>query len=166
MQVVESINTAGGALGLSLLLTAILPTALEDFLVVVLAGFFAYVSFLQWPIRRGEIKEAVAEKFGGISDTVDSELRGELAQAVGKVRSRVTAMVAPLQEQAERDLELVTARQERLKVCDAPLIFCRIRGSFRPPLLAGGIVIVCESVTCKAHPSSARLSLASLHMDT
>lgn len=117
---VESINTAGGALALALLLTAILPTALEDFLVVVLAGFFAYVSFLQWPIRRGEIKAAVADKFGGLEGAVDAELRGELAQAVGKVRTRVTAMVAPLQEQAERDMEAVDGRRERLKVRPLP----------------------------------------------
>ena len=116
VQVVESTNTAGGALGLALVLTAILPTALEDFLVLVLAGFFAYVSFLQWPIRRGEIKDAVGKQFGGVVDKLDAELRGELAQAVGKVRAQVTEMVAPLQEQAERDLELVEGRQRRLKV--------------------------------------------------
>eukprot|EP00892_Ulva_mutabilis_P005497 jgi/Ulvmu1/3319/UM155_0002.1 len=113
--VVESTNTAGGALGIAIVLTAILPTALEDFLVLVLAGFFAYVSFLQWPIRRAEIKEAVGKQFGDISDELDADMRGELAQAMGKVRSQVTGMVAPLQKQAERDLALVVDRQTRLK---------------------------------------------------
>lgn len=84
-QVLESTSAAAGAALISFLLTVVLPTTLEDILALLLAGALAYISLLSWPIKRGDIKRSLAERFGGVADALEGELQKELEGAGGRV---------------------------------------------------------------------------------
>jgi hypothetical protein len=112
----ETASSTGGAAGVAALLTQVLPTTLEDLMALALAGGLSYISFLGWPLKRADIKNAVSEKYNATAERLDGELEGELAHALEKLDERVEAMVAPLRERADVEEATVAARQARLQV--------------------------------------------------
>jgi len=68
--VISTAGTAAGAGAFGVLLTAILPTTVEDLLALCLAAMVGYVSILNLPMRRAEAKrklEAVTAQFAQVS---------------------------------------------------------------------------------------------------
>lgn len=113
----ESSSAAAGTAVVAFILTAILPTTLEDILALLLAGALAYISLLSWPIKRGDIKGALADKFETLATSLETQLKSELDLGVGKLRTQVNTMVAPLLDTAKKDLGTIVSRQEQLQVC-------------------------------------------------
>jgi chromate transport protein ChrA len=116
LQVMESTSAAAGTAVVAFILTAILPTTLEDILALLLAGAIAYISLLSWPIKRGDIKSALSERFANLAASLETELKAELDTGVNKLRKQVKTMVAPLLETAQQDLATVLSRQQQLEV--------------------------------------------------
>lgn len=86
----ESTSAAAGIAIVSFILTAVLPSTLEDILALLLAGALAYISLLSWPIKRGDIKGALSERFGALASSIEAEMKGELETAVQKLRVQVS----------------------------------------------------------------------------
>lgn len=117
LQVMESTSAAAGIAIVSFILTAVLPSTLEDILALLLAGALAYISLLSWPIKRGDIKGALSDRFGSLSSAIESEMKSELESGVQKLRSKVNHIVAPLLQTAQEELATVLSRQQQLEVC-------------------------------------------------
>lgn len=118
----ESTSAAAGTAVVAFILTAILPTTLEDILALCLAGALAYISLLSWPIKRGDIKGALSERYGSLATSIEGELKSELDSGVSKLRTQVNNMVVPLLQTAQEELATVHSRQQRLAVCSCSLL--------------------------------------------
>lgn len=68
LQVLETASTSAGALAVAAILTSTLQTTVEDVFALALAGGLAYVSFLTWPLKRADIKGAIAKKYEDMAD--------------------------------------------------------------------------------------------------
>lgn len=112
----ESTSAAAGTAVVAFILTAILPTTLEDILALLLAGAVAYISLLSWPVKRGDIKAALSDRFGSLATSIEKELKSELDAGVSKLKTDVNTMVAPLLETAQEELATVLSRQRQLEV--------------------------------------------------
>lgn len=112
----ETTSSAGGAAGVAGVLTAVLPSTLEDLMALALCGALSYVSFLNWPLKRADIKAAIAEKYDELAGKLDAELSEELRQGTGKLRARTEKLIAPLLDEAQGIQATVEARQARLEV--------------------------------------------------
>jgi hypothetical protein len=122
VQVMETTSSAGGAAGVAAVLTTVLPTTLEDLMALALSGALSYVSFLNWPLKRADIKSALAAKYEAIATRLDAELSAELAHSTDKLRARIHRLVAPLLRQAEAVQATVVSRQSHLSVRSCLLV--------------------------------------------
>jgi hypothetical protein len=116
LQVLETTSSAAGAIAIAVLLTAVLPSTLEDLMALALCGLLSYVSFLNWPLKRADIKAELASKYKELSGRLDTELAEELVHATGKLKAKVQRLVAPLLEEAQAVQALVEERQAHLAV--------------------------------------------------
>jgi hypothetical protein len=154
-QVLETTSSAAGAVAVGVLLTAVLPTTLEDLMALALCGLLSYVSFLNWPLKRADIKKEVAEKYRDLSARLDGELTEELSHATGKLKSKVQRLVVPLLEEAQSVQALVEKRQARLEVRDASRVF----QSF-PSVLQQ--TLICKMATIASNPYKGTASINGL----
>ncbi|KAI8475898.1 MAG: hypothetical protein J3K34DRAFT_517060 [Monoraphidium minutum] len=90
-------GSAAGAQGLGLLAASWIHNSLEDLLALTVAGLASYVSVLNLPLRRSEIKAKVAKIAGNYADTVVAAMEAELEAEVEATRARVLAAAAPLE---------------------------------------------------------------------
>ena len=120
----ETTSSAGGALAVAAILTAVLPSTLEDLLALALCGALAYVSFLNWPLKRADIKPAIAERYDTLGAQLDAELAEELERGTGKLKARTQKLIAPLLEEAREIQATVEGRQARLEVRRALCTCC------------------------------------------
>ena len=151
----ETASSTGGAAGVAAVLTSVLPTTLEDLMALALAGGLSYISFLSWPLKRGEIKGEVAAKYDGVAAELDAALGEELEGALGRLRERVSAMTAPLEERAAAEESTVAARQERLTVRAAGLGMVSLAHRWLPHLRVSGCCDVVARVATWCRPRSA-----------
>ena len=115
-QVMETASSTGGAAGVAAVLTSVLPTTLEDLMALALAGGLSYISFLTWPLKRADIKNALNEKYGDMADKLDAALEGELSKGLDALQGKVQRLTKPLAEQAQEVESTVSGRLQRLQV--------------------------------------------------
>jgi hypothetical protein len=118
-------GSAAGAQGLGLLAASWLGSGLEDLLAVTVAGLAGYVSVLNLPLRRADIKAKVARAAAALGDELEGRMASELAAAVDGCASRVAADAAPLEAAFEAEiarLEAAEARRQRLEAAVADLL--------------------------------------------
>jgi hypothetical protein len=118
-------GSAAGAQGLGLLAASWLGSGLEDLLAVTVAGLAGYVSVLNLPLRRADIKAKVARAAAALGAELEGRMSAELAAAVDGCASRVAADAAPLEAAFEAEigrLEAAEARRQRLEAAVADLL--------------------------------------------
>jgi hypothetical protein len=104
-------GSAAGAQGLGLLAAGWMHNTLEDILALTVAGLASYVSVLNLPLKRSEIKAKVSKIAGNFADTVSGAMEAELDAEVAKTAARVAAAVAPLEAAWQRELEALRASE-------------------------------------------------------
>ena len=87
----ETASSAGGAAVFAAILTAVLPNTLEDLLALALCAALSYASFLNWPLKRADLKASIAEQYTDLGTRLDAELVSELQQGCDKLRAEVVA---------------------------------------------------------------------------
>lgn len=106
-------GSAAGAQGLGLFAAGWLANTLEDILALSVAGLASYVSVLNLPLRRSEIKSKVGKIAGNFSESVTSAMDEELVAAVEETRKAVMAGVEPLETEWGAELEALREAEER-----------------------------------------------------
>jgi hypothetical protein len=104
-------GSAAGAQGLGLLAAGWMHNTLEDILALTVAGLASYVSVLNLPLKRSEIKGKISKIAGNFADTVCGAMEAELDAEVDKTSARVAAAVAPLEAAWQRELEALRASE-------------------------------------------------------
>jgi small GTP-binding protein len=106
--VVSSVNTLAAAVMLSLLLTSILPNALEDLLAIGLGAAVGYASILNIPVRRMEAKKKVTEEINRLVEAVHTAMDAEQTKNMQACDSNVKELVRPLDEALRKEIERLT----------------------------------------------------------
>jgi GTP-binding protein EngB required for normal cell division len=95
--VLGTAGTVAGAGAFGLVLTSVLPTALEDLLALGLAAAAGYASVLNLPLRRAAAKNKVDAAAAELSARLQAAMEAELAAALEACEAAVLAAVEPLE---------------------------------------------------------------------
>ncbi|KIY92924.1 hypothetical protein MNEG_15040, partial [Monoraphidium neglectum] len=104
-------GSAAGAQGLGLLAASWISNTLEDILALSVAGLASYVSVLNLPLKRSEIKAKISKISGNFADTVLVAMEEELDAEVQRTRRRVLAEVEPLEAAWRAELAALRASE-------------------------------------------------------
>jgi hypothetical protein len=113
-------GSAAGAQGLGLLAAGWMHRTLEDILVLSVAGLASYVSVLNLPLKRAEIKGKVSKVAGNFADGLAAAMEEEVDGDVAATRARVLSAVAPLEAAWREELSRLRASEaERAALAEA-----------------------------------------------
>ncbi|KAG1680578.1 hypothetical protein FOA52_015025 [Chlamydomonas sp. UWO 241] len=106
----------GGPVG-GLLFASFTPNALEDLLFMAVGGLATYLSVLNLPLRRAEVKQRfgkiLANFIGDVQARMEEDLNAQLAEVEAKVRARVSPLEGACSAEVQR-LEGLEARRVQL----------------------------------------------------
>jgi GTP-binding protein EngB required for normal cell division len=110
---VATAGSAGAALAVGVVLTAVLPSFGEDALSLALAALGAYVGLLNLPLRRAEVKAKLQRAADAFAAELDAALQDELRDELGAALSDVQRLVEPWEAAAAAEAATVAAAQKR-----------------------------------------------------
>ncbi|KAL4458908.1 hypothetical protein ABPG75_013773 [Micractinium tetrahymenae] len=110
--VISTAGTAAGAGAFGVLLTAVLPTTVEDLLALSLAAMVGYVSILNLPMRRAEAKRKLETLTNTFAEDIQSKMEAELRHSLAVCEAEVLSFIAPLEQ-------LTAAEVRRLEAAEA-----------------------------------------------
>jgi len=106
-------GSAAGVQGLGLLAASWIHNTVEDLLALGVAGLASYVSVLNLPLKRAEIKGKISKIAGGFADSVVEAMEGELEGEVEETADGVLAAVGPLEAAWGAELAALRASEAR-----------------------------------------------------
>ncbi|PRW59965.1 putative transmembrane GTPase FZO- chloroplastic isoform A [Chlorella sorokiniana] len=109
--VISTAGTAAGAGAFGVLLTAVLPTTVEDLLAMCLAAMVGYVSILNLPMRRAEAKRKLEHTTSAFAQDIAGKMEAELQHGL-------TFVLHPLDIAGKMEAEL----QHGLAMCEAEVL--------------------------------------------
>ncbi|GFR42466.1 hypothetical protein Agub_g3374, partial [Astrephomene gubernaculifera] len=111
-------TTAGTAVGaplFGLFAMQAIHNTLEDLLLAGLSGVVSYISLLNLPLRRADIKAKIARVASNFVADVQSRMEAEVAAEVGAVEAQVGQLMAPLQAAYGAEVARLEARRAQLE---------------------------------------------------
>ncbi|GIL45252.1 hypothetical protein Vafri_2543 [Volvox africanus] len=110
-----TVGTAAGAPLFGLFAMQLIPNTLEDILLAGLSGAISYVSLLNLPLRRSDLKDKISRVARNFITDVQTKMEAEVADEVGVVTKAVGALVAPLEQAYGAEVARLEARQADLE---------------------------------------------------
>ncbi|GLI66055.1 hypothetical protein VaNZ11_009770 [Volvox africanus] len=110
-----TVGTAAGAPLFGLFAMQLIPNTLEDILLAGLSGAISYVSLLNLPLRRSDLKGKISRVARNFITDVQTKMEAEVADEVGGVTKAVGALVAPLEQAYGAEVARLEARQADLE---------------------------------------------------
>ncbi|GIL78828.1 hypothetical protein Vretifemale_8196 [Volvox reticuliferus] len=109
-----TVGTAAGAPLFGLFAMQLIPNTLEDVLMAGLSGAISYVSLLNLPLRRADLKGKISRVARNFISDVQVKMEAEVADEVGGATKAVGALVMPLEQAYGDAVARLEARQADL----------------------------------------------------
>lgn len=111
-------TTAGTAVGaplVGLFAMQVVQNTLEDLLLAGLSGVVSYVSLLNLPLRRADLKAKISRVATNFVTDVQSKMTTEVEEAVAKTGADVAALMAPVEAAYAEEVARLEGRQRELQ---------------------------------------------------
>ncbi|EFJ53019.1 hypothetical protein VOLCADRAFT_120148 [Volvox carteri f. nagariensis] len=109
-----TVGTAAGAPLFGLFAMQLIPNTLEDILLAGLSGAVSYVSLLNLPLRRADLKGKISRVASNFVSDVQSKMEVEVADEVAGVMRAVAKLMEPLEQAYGTEVARLEARQADL----------------------------------------------------
>ncbi|GLC54198.1 hypothetical protein PLESTB_000834000 [Pleodorina starrii] len=109
-----TVGTAAGAPLFGLFAMQLIPNTLEDLLLAGLSGAVSYVSLLNLPLRRADLKGKISRVATNFLSDVQGKMEAEVGEEVAGVVREVGALMAPLEQAYGAEVARLEARRADL----------------------------------------------------
>lgn len=113
--VLSTASTAASAAGLGVILTSILPTTLEDLMVLAVSAAIGYASVLNLPLRRAEAKKKLEAAAAAAASEVQRKMEVELNTALDACEAQIIEFIGPLEAMTAAELARADAAVESMR---------------------------------------------------